>query len=519
MDCGRLSWWRADRGRLWISLGYRVRDHMGIVAAKSRATGTEHGAVLGVSGALRAAGSSDVQLRTLNPRSWNAQVQAAVGRSGRDALVVRSIQRRDSSSDAVAERWSFLVGASDLAATAAGGREPDRAAGRALHSMIGSRIPPVVATNTAAGLARGAVRRVTPGLRIRVTDAVTQHCDGRVSVLTDGATSALAHALRMAAGPNRVVALPGFGCVDLVAAAVFANVSVVTYDIDPATLSPDLDSVRRAVADGIGALVIAPLFGFPVDVEAVRSITTPAGVTVIEDAAQGAGGTWRGRRIGALGDVVVLSFGRGKGTSAGRGGALISRHADFDAPVRDLAATLPAADAGWRDWMVSAAVWALARPALYAIPSSIPSLRLGEMVFHEAHAPRAMGNRAVAMLPDALSGAESAAAERRVVAIRLLAALERATGIFRPTPLLSGRCGWLRFPLLVAAGRGAAPALGILRSYPVPVRAMQEGRAVMRHTHASEPGADQLARTLVTVPTHRFVTQAVIEQISTWASF
>ena len=384
--------------------------------------------------------------------------------------------------------------------------------------MRTDRIPPVVATSTAVGLAHGAFCRVTPELRSCMSDAVSQYCDGRVAVLTDGATSALAHALQMVVEPNRAVALPGFGCVDLIAAALFANVPVVTYDIDPATLTPDLDSVRRVIAAGVGAVVVAPLFGFPVDVEALRSITAPAGVLIIEDAAQSAGGTWRGRKIGSFGDVVVLSFGRGKGTSAGRGGALVSRHVDFDAPVRDLAATLPAGDAGWRDWIVSVAVWALARPSLYAIPSSIPSLRLGEMVFHEAHAPRAMTNRAVAMLPAALGGVHRAATERGAVAARLRTVLEHTVGTQLPMPREGGTCGWLRLPLLDHAGRGAMPALGILRSYPVAIRAMPEGRSVIRQTGASEPGADLLARTLLTVPTHRFVTPDVIERIRVWAS-
>ena len=384
--------------------------------------------------------------------------------------------------------------------------------------MNWSRIPPVITTSTAVGLARAAFCRVTPECRLRVTEQVTQHCDGRVGVLTDGATSALAHALQLVTGANRSVALPGFGCVDLLAAALFAKVSVVTYDVDPATLSPDLDSVRRVLRDGVGALVIAPLYGFPVDVNAIRSIAAAAGVPVIEDAAQGAGGTWRGRRIGAFGDLVVLSFGRGKGTSTGRGGALVSRHADFDARLHDLAATLASGDAGWRDWTVSAAVWALARPALFAIPSSIPSLRLGEMVFHEAHAPRAMGNRAVAMVPDALHRTATAAVERGLIAHRIRAAVEHTSGIVLPAPLPDGSGGWLRLPLLDVARRGAAPSLGIIRSYPLPLRAMPEGRTVMRHANASEPGADQLARMLLTVPTHRFVTEIVIDRIRRWAS-
>jgi dTDP-4-amino-4,6-dideoxygalactose transaminase len=384
--------------------------------------------------------------------------------------------------------------------------------------MSWRRIPPIIATSTVSVLASGACRRVTPEFRRAMSEAVALYCGGRVAVLTDGATSALAQALRMVVPPHRAVALPGFGCVDLLAAALFANVPVVTYDIDPATLSPDLMSVRRAIAAGAGALVIAPLFGFPIDIEGLRSITVPAGVPVIEDAAQAAGGTWRGRPLGSFGDLVVLSFGRGKGTSAGRGGALVSRHADFDERIRDVAATLSDADAGWRDWMISAAVWALARPALYAIPASIPSLRLGEMVFHEAHAPHAMTNRAVAMLPGALGGVRRAAAQRGAVAAQVRTVLQASSGTELPTPLADGTCGWLRLPMLDTSGRGAAPTLGILRSYPLPIRAMPEGRSVLVRTPNPEPGADLLARTLLTVPTHRFVSADVIDRIGEWSS-
>ena len=383
--------------------------------------------------------------------------------------------------------------------------------------MTRAVLPPVLATTTASDLAMGALRRVTADHRQRVTAEIVHACNGRVAVLTDGATSALAQALRMVAAPGDTVALPDFGCVDLVAAARFAGVSVLTYDIDPTTLSPDEASVRRVLAAGIRALVVAPLLGFPLDYDAMQRLCRTAGVWLVEDAAQGAGGAWRGRRIGTFGDLVVLSFGRGKGTSAGRGGALVSRHADFDAGIGALATGLPSAAAGWRDWVVSAAVWALARPSLYAIPSSIPSLQLGAMVFHDAHAPRRMSDRALALLPAAVQRAAGDADARGAVAARLSQALAGARGTVLPVPLQEGRAGWLRLPLLDGAGRGAAPSLGILRSYPMPVRAMPEGRELMRDLTGEHPGADELARTLLTVPTHRFVTPSVVDQITAWA--
>src|SRR6185436_12116325 len=80
---------------------------------------------------------------------------------------------------------------------------------------------------------------------------------------------------------------------------------------------------------GVSAVVVAPLFGYPVDFPAVQSIADAAGVLVIEDAAQGAGATLNGVRVGALGTVSILSFARGKGTTGGSGGALLVRGDQF----------------------------------------------------------------------------------------------------------------------------------------------------------------------------------------------
>jgi dTDP-4-amino-4,6-dideoxygalactose transaminase len=52
------------------------------------------------------------------------------------------------------------------------------------------------------------------------------------------------------------------------------------------------------------------------------------GFRVIEDAAQSPGAVVDGRRAGTWGDVGVLSFGGSKLLTAGRGGALLTRHAD-----------------------------------------------------------------------------------------------------------------------------------------------------------------------------------------------
>ena len=132
-------------------------------------------------------------------------------------------------------------------------------------------------------------------------------------VLTDSGTSALVLALRMLLPKNGVVALPGYGCVDITSAVQYAGVKARLYDIDPRTLSPDLDSLQRAIQRGVDAVLVAHYYGYPADMAGVRALTSRAGIPVLEDAAQAASGSLDGQPLGSLGDVSILSFGRGKG--------------------------------------------------------------------------------------------------------------------------------------------------------------------------------------------------------------
>src|SRR5215831_17047378 len=66
----------------------------------------------------------------------------------------------------------------------------------------------------------------------------------------------------------------------------------------------------------------------------VMEACSARGVAVVEDAAQCPGASVQGRPAGAWGDVGVLSFGGSKLLSAGRGGALLTRHADVHQRAR-----------------------------------------------------------------------------------------------------------------------------------------------------------------------------------------
>jgi hypothetical protein len=266
---------------------------------------------------------------------------------------------------------------------------------------------------------------------------------------------------------------------------------------------------------GVSAIVVAHLFGYPADVPGVREIAAPADVPVIEDAAQGTGGTIDGRRLGSMGDLAVLSFGRGKGLCAGGGGALLA----FDERWSNAIAALPPmpSSRGWTNLAATSVQWALGRPSLYAFPSMLPWLRLGEMVYHPAHEPRGLSVGSAALLASAFAMEDADVATRRRHADAYDAIVRASADLAGVTPIARGVAGCLRHPVRdCGASRPANGALGIVRPYPRTLAEQDELQPVLMSGEPEMRGATELRRTLVTLPTHRFVSDMDHRAIRRW---
>jgi perosamine synthetase len=334
-------------------------------------------------------------------------------------------------------------------------------------------------------------------------------------VLTDSGTSALVLAMRITAGKDGVVGLPAYACVDLAAAALAAGVRVRLYDVDPATLSPDLDSVGRMISRGVSAIVVAHLFGYPADVPAVQELAAREGVRVIEDAAQGAGGSLHHRRLGALGELAVLSFGRGKGLCAGGGGALLARGERWQSVIGEL--SLAPASRGWGGLASTFVQWVLGRPSIYWLPSMLPWLHLGEMVYHSAREPAEISAASASMVPTAISLEPADVAERRMRAKRFDALVDAGGKVSRPAPIAGGEPSYLRYPIRDTSGRHVPEErIGIVRPYPEPWIRWSQVSSIVEAGEPASPGASELASSLMTLPTHRFVTDADVAAIGRW---
>jgi dTDP-4-amino-4,6-dideoxygalactose transaminase len=158
--------------------------------------------------------------------------------------------------------------------------------------------------------------------------------------------------------------------------------------------------------------------------------------------------------------------------------------------------------------VVLALQFTLGQPALYGIPRAVPALGLGETRYHEPGPVRALSALSAEMLLRSRSAASEEAATRKANARRLSDLLPR--GLRPITCHPDGEAGFLRYPILLDQGInsfrdvGAAERLGIAPSYPVPLTRLPPLSKRLRQS-VETPGAETLARGLVTLPTHSWL--------------
>jgi UDP-2-acetamido-2-deoxy-ribo-hexuluronate aminotransferase len=92
------------------------------------------------------------------------------------------------------------------------------------------------------------------------------------------------------------------------ATPVFVDIDPETYNIDPEQLAQKIAAVKAEGNLVPRGIIPVDLFGLPADYDAIMALADAEGLFVLEDAAQGFGGLYKGRRAGSLGHVAATSF-------------------------------------------------------------------------------------------------------------------------------------------------------------------------------------------------------------------
>lgn len=81
----------------------------------------------------------------------------------------------------------------------------------------------------------------------------------------------------------------------------------VYVELDPSTISFDIDDLREKLNHRVKVAIITPLFGLVPDIEKIVYLLKSNNTFVIEDFSQCLNGTFNGKRVGTFGDASVFS--------------------------------------------------------------------------------------------------------------------------------------------------------------------------------------------------------------------
>jgi len=150
-----------------------------------------------------------------------------------------------------------------------------------------------------------------------------QHAKYGITV-TNG-SAALEISLRaLGIGCGDEVIVPPYTFMATVTSVLYVNAIPIFADIDPEAYTIDPKSVESVISERTKAILPVHISGRPADMDALLSIAEKYDLYILEDACQAWGSEWRGRRVGAIGDMGAFSFQSSKNITSGEGGIIMT---------------------------------------------------------------------------------------------------------------------------------------------------------------------------------------------------
>lgn len=149
--------------------------------------------------------------------------------------------------------------------------------------------------------------------------------NARFGVAVCNGTIALEMALlALGIGAGDEVIIPAYTFIATATSVLRANAVPIPVDIHPDSYLIDPAAIEKAITEKTKAIMPVHLSGLPAAMDDILAIAKKHDLRIIEDAAQAWGAGWKGKGVGALGDMGGFSFQMSKNLTAGEGGIVLT---------------------------------------------------------------------------------------------------------------------------------------------------------------------------------------------------
>lgn len=214
----------------------------------------------------------------------------------------------------------------------AGDRDTWRVAEVSVGAILGDEEVEAVANILRRGEQLGGI---SPALA-RFERAFCEYTGAKHSVSLSSATSALALTAEILglSDDDEIIATP-LTFKATILGALAKGVKVRFADIDRLSLNIDPQSIQDKITSKTKAIYLVHLGGLPADMDPILGIARAHNIAVVDDAAHAPGASYKGRKVGVLGDMTCFAFSTLKNmVTLGEGGMLTTHDDTFASKCR-----------------------------------------------------------------------------------------------------------------------------------------------------------------------------------------
>jgi dTDP-4-amino-4,6-dideoxygalactose transaminase len=151
-----------------------------------------------------------------------------------------------------------------------------------------------------------------------------RYCGVKFALATSSGTSSLvASAIALGLKPGDEIIVPAYTFVASYSSVIFAGLVPVLTEIDE-SLTIDPDDIERRITPRTKAIMPVHMLGNPCDMDRIMVVARKHNLLVLEDSCQAAGASYKGKKVGSIGNISAFSLNIFKTINSGDGGLVVT---------------------------------------------------------------------------------------------------------------------------------------------------------------------------------------------------
>jgi dTDP-4-amino-4,6-dideoxygalactose transaminase len=316
------------------------------------------------------------------------------------------------------------------------------------------------------------------------------------------------------------VIVPAYTCYSVASSIINAGLKIKLCDINPDTLSYDMDKLNQMSFDNVLCIISANLYGIPNQLVELERLADLKKIYLIDDAAQAFDAECSDRKVGTFGVAGLFSFDKGKNITSIEGGVIVTNNKKLSEIINKHYIKLSNQTLkGTLSTLAKVCVYYFfINPFLYWLPASLPFLNLGKTRFEEEIEILKYSRLVAPLALKQILRSNEIKKKRIKNGIWYQNSIKENTNIKKIKEKDNTNPVYLRYPVKIKNKDNKIDILdrakryGVTMSYPKSLNKLEEIQKYVVNPGVYR-GAEEVSDQLITLPTHLYINEITIKKI------